>query len=97
MCGGVGETKKGDQEAQQIIDSVRADLESKSGKSFSKYEAHSYSTQVVAGTNFFVKVQVSSSDFLHLRVFRPLPHTGEGPELTAFQENKSENDAIEYF
>jgi len=92
MCGGVGETKKGDQEAQQIIDSVRADLESKSGKSFSKYEAHSYSTQVVAGTNFFVKVRISESEFAHITVYRPL--SGKS-SLESFVLGKTEADQLQ--
>ena len=36
----------------------------------------SYKTQVVAGTNYFMKVSVKDKVF-HARVFRPLPHTNE--------------------
>ena len=35
---------------------VRADLEAKSGKKYPEYQAVSYSTQVVAGINYFIKV-----------------------------------------
>jgi len=30
-------------------------------------------------------------------VFRPLPHTGEAPQLSAFELGKTETDAIGYF
>jgi len=91
MCGGVGETKKGNEEAQLIIDSVRTDLESQAGKSFPKYEAVSFSTQVVAGTNFFVKVKVGESEFAHLTVYRPLSGNSS---LQSFLLGKSETDQL---
>jgi len=37
---------------------VRADLETKAGKKFAEFVAIEYSTQVVAGTNYFVKVRL---------------------------------------
>jgi len=37
---------------------VRADVETKAGKKFAEFAAIEYSTQVVAGTNYFVKVRL---------------------------------------
>jgi len=37
---------------------VRADLETKAGKKFAEFVAIEFSTQVVAGTNYFVKVRL---------------------------------------
>ena len=40
-------------------------------------------SQVVAGTNFLMKIQVSEAadGFIHAKIFRPLPHTREPAEL----------------
>ena len=43
------------------------------------------------------QVQVEASEFVHVRVFRPLPHTGADPQLSAFELGKTETDAIGYF
>lgn len=57
----------------------------------------SYKSQVVAGTNYFAKVDIGDGKFVHLRVFKPLPHTGAGPELVKFLLDKSADEAVEYF
>ena len=44
--------------------------------------------QVVAGTNIFVKVKTivgGVESFVLLKLFRPLPHTGQPVELTGVQ------------
>eukprot|EP00913_Durusdinium_trenchii_P020505 g19263.t1 len=64
---------------------------------FSEFTAISYTSQVVAGTNYFVKVKVGDGKFCHLRVHQPLPHTGQPPAVHSLQMDKAEGDAIEYF
>ncbi|KAK3700931.1 hypothetical protein QZH41_000335, partial [Actinostola sp. cb2023] len=55
MCGGLSETKSADSEVQAICDKVKDDVQAKAGKPFSKFDATHYATQVVAGTNYFIK------------------------------------------
>ena len=43
-----------------------------------------YSTQVVAGTNYLVEVQVSAEQCLHVLIFKPLPHTGAAAQYKGF-------------
>ena len=55
-------------------------------------------SQVVAGTNFFIKARVGeegSSEYVHMRVWKKLG--GGGLELSGLQVNKAEGDEIEYF
>ena len=42
---------------------------------------HPLAPQVVAGTNYFVKVKISAASCVHLRIYKPLPHTGEHPHV----------------
>ena len=37
---------------------------------FTEFDVHSYTSQVVAGTNFNVKVGYAEGKFVHVRVFR---------------------------
>ncbi|CAN9506295.1 unnamed protein product [Ophioblennius macclurei] len=96
-CGGLGEPKEADEEIQQICDATKAHAEEKAGKTFSVFKAHSYSRQVVAGTNYFIKVHVGDDKHVHIRVFKALPHVGSGPQLHSLQEGKTIQDPIVHF
>ncbi|XP_064412921.1 leukocyte cysteine proteinase inhibitor 1-like [Latimeria chalumnae] len=64
------------------------------GQTFKIFDAKYYKTQVVAGTNYFIKVHVGGTEYAHLRVFEPLPRTHEPVSLTAIQVPKSEDDEL---
>ena len=58
-----------------------------------KFQAVSYTSQVVAGTNFHIKID-AGSEHVHARVFRPLPCNGTECELKHVEFNKSAADAL---
>nr|AEF33385.1 cystatin B-like protein [Crassostrea ariakensis] len=95
-CGGLSDTKKADSEIQASIEEVREDVETNVGNKLDTYDAVSYKTQIVAGTNYFVKVN-AGDEYLHLRIFAPLPCTGDPKELTDLQRGKTAEDEITYF
>jgi len=97
MCGGASKAQPATEEIQAVVEKVKDQVLAKSNKVASVYEAVSYSTQVVAGTNFFVKVKVGDGDYIHLRIFRPLPPNQDQLELHSMQENKSLEDVLEHF
>lgn len=97
MCGGTGDVKEATEEIQQIVDSLKCEIQSKAGKEFETLKAVSYKSQVVAGTNYFIKVHVGNDDHVHVRVFQALPHTGAGPEVHSVQVGKTAEDSVEYF
>uniref|UniRef100_A0A7S4AYD6 Cystatin domain-containing protein n=1 Tax=Pseudo-nitzschia australis TaxID=44445 RepID=A0A7S4AYD6_9STRA len=51
------------------------------------YEVLEYRQQVVAGMVYHFKIRFGEAvdDCLHVKVFQPLPHTGEGPTIMAHQ------------
>ncbi|XP_026148100.1 cystatin-B [Mastacembelus armatus] len=97
MCGGTSDEIAADDSVQKICDSVKHLAEKKSGKNYAVFRAKSYKTQPVAGTNYFIKVDVGEEEFVHLRVYKKLPCYGETLELTSMQHSKSFHDPIEYF
>ena len=49
-------------------------------------------SQVVAGTNYWFKVDVGNGEYLFVKVFKPLPYTGNPPELVEVEQGKSDGD-----
>ncbi|XP_078087573.1 cystatin-B-like [Mustelus asterias] len=85
-------------EIQAIVRSLKPAVEEKLNRSFSIFHAISYRSQLVAGQNYFVKVVVGDGDdYIHIRVFEPLPHTGGQPSLGEIESDKKLFDKIPYF
>ncbi|NXP81342.1 CYTB protein, partial [Ramphastos sulfuratus] len=76
---------------------VKPQFESRVNSVFDIFKAIAYRTQVVAGTNYFIKVQDSDTDYVHLRAFQSLPHENQGPSLVSFQTGKTRDDPLTYF
>ncbi|XP_023373871.1 cystatin-B isoform X2 [Otolemur garnettii] len=76
---------------------VKSQLEEKENKKFPVFKAVSFKSQVVAGTNFFIKVHVGDEKFVHLRVFQSLPHENKPLALSDYQTDKARHDELTYF
>nr|XP_020841814.1 cystatin-A [Phascolarctos cinereus] len=97
MPGGLSETKSATPEIQKIVDEVKPQLEKKSNEKYDRFEAVEYKTQVVAGTMYFIKVCVGGDQYVHLKVFKPLPYSNEPMELSNYQTGKTKDDELTYF
>ncbi|NXQ11961.1 CYTB protein, partial [Peucedramus taeniatus] len=76
---------------------VKQQFESRANTNCVVFTAIEYKTQVVAGTMYFIKVQVSNAGYVHLKVFQSLPHENLGPSLVNFQTGKTRDDPLTYF
>uniref|UniRef100_A0A9J8D7T6 Cystatin-B n=1 Tax=Cyprinus carpio carpio TaxID=630221 RepID=A0A9J8D7T6_CYPCA len=97
LIGGPSAVMQATPEVQKICDEIKHHAETKAGKKFAVFVAKSFTTQVVAGTNYFIKVNVGGDEFVHLRVHKSLPHTGQKLHLESIQTLKTQQDLIEYF
>jgi len=98
VCAGCPtDEKPANEEVQQHVDAVKESVEGHLNKQFDVFEAVSYKTQVVAGTNWFVKVHGGDDEYLHLRIYETLPYAGSELHLHGVQEGKTLEDPLEYF
>ncbi|XP_040195106.1 cystatin-A [Rana temporaria] len=97
MVGGLGGVKPATPEVQEICDQFKAEVQQKSGKNFGTFEAIEFKTQLVAGTNYFIKTHIGDNQYVHLRIYKKLPCYQEEMSLTAFQVGKTREDHIVHF
>ncbi|NXU57642.1 CYTB protein, partial [Turnix velox] len=76
---------------------VKPQLEEKEGKKFDVFTAVEFKTQVVAGTNYFIKVHIGNDEFMHLRLFKSLPHESKPLSLHSYQSSKAKHDDLAFF
>ncbi|XP_042877742.1 cystatin-B-like [Penaeus japonicus] len=94
MCGGTSEVKPYSEEVQQLLQTVKSELEEKMGQKLDQFLLVSYKTQVVAGTNYFAKIDIGGEDLVHIRVYRNL----QGDvSLHSHQHPKTREEDIHYF
>ncbi len=97
MCGGYGDVTVADEQIQQVADSVKASVESRMNTTLNTYKAISYKSQIVAGTNYKIKVQVGDDKYIHIKVFADLPCYGGEIELTDFKADCSVDSDLDFF
>ncbi|KAG2382615.1 hypothetical protein C9374_005195 [Naegleria lovaniensis] len=91
--GSIGNEHPADEEVKQVIDAVKGEVEQKLGKTLQKYEALKYATQVVAGTNYFVKVD-TGDDVVHLRIY---VHFSGSKQLHGVKTGETATSPIQHF
>jgi len=94
MCGGTSDAKEMTAEVIEVCHQIRPALEEKLGSPCATFEPKSFKSQVVAGTNFFVKVHVGDEKHVHLRIYRDFKGNAS---LHSHQADKTHEDLLEYF
>lgn len=81
MCGGFGDNQQPTDEVHQLTAQFKTHTEQKVGQTFTSFKAVGFKSQVVAGTNYLIEVEADDKK-VHIKVFKPLPHTNEPPQLS---------------
>ncbi|XP_036598948.1 leukocyte cysteine proteinase inhibitor 1-like [Trichosurus vulpecula] len=95
--GGLSETRPATPEIQKIVDEIKPQLEKKTNEKYDCFETVNYRSQVVAGSVYYVKVHTGCNQYVHLKIYEPLPHTNEPIELSDYQTGKTKEDEVNYF
>ncbi|XP_059822118.1 cystatin-B-like [Hypanus sabinus] len=96
--GGMATEIEANSEIQAIADTVKPAVQEKLGRELQVYQAKSYCWQVVAGTNYFIKILTGPGDeCIHVRVLVSLPHVERAITLHGIQEHKKSSDPLIYF
>ena len=72
-------------------------MEEKAASKFEQFEIIDFQSQVVAGTNYKLRIRIASgdSDIIHVEVFQPLPHTGLPAEVKSIGKGRSMQSAFD--
>lgn len=94
MVGGFGSVKTADAGIVNLCNEIKGAVETKLGKTYNTFEPIQYTTQVVAGTNYKVKVKVDDGDYIHIKIFKPLPCNGTELSLTEASSGHSLEEGL---
>lgn len=85
MCGSFSAAvKEATVSEQEILDLVKSEIEEKLSIKGAEIKALTFTTQVVAGVNYMMKISVKSGEsisYAHCKIGKPLPHTNKPPFL----------------
>jgi len=97
-CGGHSDRRKPSAEELEFFLSQRAAIEATPTDTFPQtrkggydlFEVEDCTSQVVAGIMYNVNIKVIDVDdgYIHVKIFKPLPHTNHPAEIKAIQTNK---------
>ena len=76
MCGGHTQAKPADEQSRQILEQVKDQVFAQMNATYETFEVVEYTTQVVAGTNYTITVNVGDDKRIKVKVFKPLPCNG---------------------
>ncbi|XP_040195073.1 leukocyte cysteine proteinase inhibitor 1-like [Rana temporaria] len=94
VAGGFTKPRPATAEDQAVADKVKDQFVTKSGTHPSKFKVHSVITQVVAGMNYWMEVDVGNNAYVHLHVYEPLPGVDDKPKLESYKLNKKKGDKL---
>ena len=94
MPGGLGDVKEVDEEVTILAINMKEQVEENLGETFDIFEPILYTTQVVAGINYIIKVHVGNEKFVHIKIHVPLSVTNSPNVLLECESNMTLYDPL---
>eukprot|EP01029_Cantina_marsupialis_P010355 TRINITY_DN235717_c0_g1_i1.p1 TRINITY_DN235717_c0_g1~~TRINITY_DN235717_c0_g1_i1.p1 ORF type:complete len:144 (-),score=40.37 TRINITY_DN235717_c0_g1_i1:102-533(-) len=81
-------------EILSLVKRIQPQVQKRVNRNFVTFQPVLWSSQVVAGVNYMVKVRVGYNEYVHIEIFSPLPYTKEGPRVVGVCEHKKFEDVL---
>ena len=81
--GGFSDSKpvSANQDLMNILNNIKPALEEKGNIKYSVFNPVVFQSQVVAGTNYKVKIDIGNSEYIHIKIYVPLPFMNKPPSV----------------
>ena len=94
LQGGFSAPREPTKKETDMVAYVRWQVKERTNKQYEFYTPVLLTSQEGAGTNYNVKVQVGEDEFIHVKIFRPLPHINSPISVTAVETGKAFADPL---
>ena len=76
IVGGPTEEKEATDDVKKMVEELKASVEEKKKTKYTTFEAVKFTTQVVNGIMYRIKIKVGEDEYLHVRALKSLPVHG---------------------
>ena len=76
VVGGPSEEKEANDEVKKMVEELKASVEKKKNAKYTTFEAVKFTTQVVNGVMYRIKVKVGENEYIHIKALKNLPAQG---------------------
>ena len=76
VVGGPSEEKEANDEVKKMVEELKASVEEKKNAKYTTFEAVKFTTQVVNGVIYRIKVKVGENEYIHIKALKNLPAQG---------------------
>ena len=94
ICGGWSAETGLSEEEFAMIQSLQDQVVAHLGSAITHFTPIASKKQVVAGMNYWVKIQTGDAAYIHVKIFKPLPHTGQPAQVQEVHAGKTLEDQL---
>ena len=76
VVGGPSEEKEANDEVKKMTEELKVSVEEKKNTKYTTFEAVKFTTQVVNGVMYRIKVKVGQDEYIHIKALKNLPAQG---------------------
>ena len=76
VVGGPSEEKEANDEVKKMTEELKASVEEKKNTKYTTFEAVKFTTQVVNGVMYRIKIKVGQDEYIHIKALKNLPAQG---------------------
>ncbi len=81
MLGAHSDYRQPSAEDLEFFLGLRAAIEEQAGHHYHHFEVVHFTQQVVAGMIYHVNIKVSDGEHIHVKIYKPLPHTHQPAQV----------------